>query len=144
MREAIIYSDGASSGNPGPSGIGAVIILGRRKFTISEPIGISTNNVAEYTALFRALQVARENHAEAVKVFIDSELVAKQLNGYYRVKKAQLIPLFRKVNTLLAQFRSYSITHIRREINREADSLAKGAVKAAKTHPDQAGTGELS
>ncbi len=129
MTEAVIYSDGASSGNPGPAGIGVVVIIDGRKTTLSEPIGDATNNVAEYTALLRGLEVAARDGAEKVRVYLDSELLVRQLNGVYRVKNPGLIPLYRKVLDTLARFKSCRIEHIPREENREADSLAKQAVR---------------
>ncbi len=129
MRDAVIKSDGASSGNPGPSGIGAVIEIGEKRITISEPIGKATNNVAEYTALVKALEIAQANGAERVKIYLDSELLVRQLNGIYRVKNKQLIPLYSRVVQILNGLKGYNIIHIPREENRDADALAKNAVK---------------
>jgi len=129
VREAIIFSDGASSGNPGPAGIGVVVIIGDKKIVLSEPIGNATNNVAEYRALIRGLETALKQRADAVNIRLDSELIVRQLNGLYRVKNEGLIPLYRKVCALLKKFGSYNITHIPRTENSEADSLAKKAVQ---------------
>ncbi len=131
-REAVVFSDGASSGNPGPAGIGVVLLLDGRKVAFSESIGTATNNVAEYRALIRGLEAAAEYGAETVKVCLDSELIVKQLNGLYRVKNAGLIPLYRKACSLLSKFRKYDISHVRREENSEADSLAKKAVQGSR------------
>lgn len=136
MRRAVIFSDGASSGNPGPSGIGAVIVIGDKRITISEPIGNATNNVAEYTALIRALEAALSNGAESVAVSLDSELIVRQLKGYYRVKNKNLLPLYVKTLSLLDRLKEHSISHVPREENREADALAKDAVKRS-TAPAQ-------
>jgi len=129
VREAIIFSDGASSGNPGPAGIGVVVVIGGDKVVISEPIGDATNNVAEYRAVLRGLETAVEHNAERVKVCLDSELIVRQLNGLYRVKNRGLIPLYRRVRDILGKFESYSVIHIPRSENSEADSLAKKAVQ---------------
>ena len=132
MKKALIYTDGASSGNPGPSGIGVVIEIDGQKKTLSEYIGETTNNVAEYTALVRALQLAHQRRVGSVEVFTDSELLVKQLNGQYRVRNEGLLPLYRKVISLLKSFKSSKITHIPREQNREADRLSKDAIKKAR------------
>jgi len=127
MKKAVIFSDGASSGNPGPSGIGAVIITEDDTIRISRHIGTATNNVAEYMALIAALSKALELGIEEAVVKVDSELMAKQINGEYRVKNRGLRPLYDEVKSLLEQFRCYNIYHVRREENREADELAKKA-----------------
>lgn len=131
MKRAVIYTDGASSGNPGPAGIGAVIRINGHKTTISEYIGKTTNNVAEYTALIKALQYTRQKKIRSVEVFTDSELLVKQIHGIYRVRNEGLIPLYNKVISLLSSFDSFSIIHVPREKNKEADSLSKEAIKRA-------------
>lgn len=130
---AIIYSDGASSGNPGPAGIGAVIKVGEKQYEISRFIGIATNNMAEYHAVISALEVAKREGAEDVEIYLDSELVVKQLRGEYRVKNEGLKPLYNRAVSLLNSFNRVSISHVPREENRKADALAKSAVKL----PDQ-------
>ncbi len=127
-----IYTDGASSGNPGPSGIGVVIEFDGRTVEISRSIGKGTNNVAEYRALIAGLEKARElsgGSPKDVEIFSDSELLVRQLNGIYRVKDLNLRRLWEKVNELLKGFRSYRIIHISREENMRADELAKRAIK---------------
>jgi len=133
---AEMFCDGASSGNPGPSGIGVVINLsdeeaGRpgksRTYRISEYIGKATNNVAEYTALLRGLERLELLGIKKIKIFVDSELLAKQINGVYRVKHSNLIPLWTMTMNILKSFSDYSVTHIPREMNKEADSLARRA-----------------
>jgi ribonuclease HI len=130
MAEVIIHSDGGARGNPGPAGIGATIYsAGNKKMAdISEYLGITTNNQAEYRALIAALEKARELKATEVKCFLDSELVVKQLNHEYKVKNADLAPLFLKVYNLSLKFSKISFTHIRRELNKEADRLANEAM----------------
>lgn len=128
--KAVIYSDGASSGNPGPAGIGAVVIIDDKKKTISEFIGIATNNVAEYTALLRALEMVKDKGVEEVEIYLDSELIVRQLKGIYKVKNEGLKPLFAKVKKLLEAFGAVEINHVPREMNKEADALSKKAIKS--------------
>ncbi|MBI4655020.1 MAG: ribonuclease HI family protein [Nitrospirae bacterium] len=134
MDEAEIFCDGASSGNPGDSGIGVVIrhkSAHSSQFTIhkvSEYIGTATNNMAEYAALIRGLKEARSLGFREVKVFLDSELVVKQINGIYKVKDSKLKRLWTQVQEILSSFDSYTITHVRRDLNKPADTLAKQAI----------------
>lgn len=125
-----MHSDGASAGNPGASGIGAVIEMAGRTYELSEPIGMATNNVAEYTALLRGLQKARALGAEEITVYADSELLVRQLEGTYKVKNPGLIELYQKVMRLKGSFRKFSLRHITREENKRADALAKKASQA--------------
>ncbi len=134
---AVMHCDGACSGNPGRAGIGVVInpaggeaghAEGNRQRRISEYIGIATNNIAEYSALIRGLEEARSMGIRKIKIFLDSELLVKQMNGIYRVRNGRLVPLFNRAKEILEAFESYKITHIRRERNKEADSLARQAV----------------
>jgi ribonuclease HI len=134
--EAEIYSDGASSGNPGHAGIGVIIRLvnkPQKNYRISEYIGITTNNVAEYSALLRGLKKARALGFKKIAVYTDSELLEKQLNGVYRVKSETLRPLWYETQNILNQFETCTVSHIQREMNKEADLLAK---KAAKKTPE--------
>ena len=127
----MIFCDGASSGNPGNAGIGVVINHhdGSPVCTLSEYIGTATNNVAEYTAFIAALEKARLLGIKRIKVFLDSELVVKQINGLYKVKNANLMPLWMRAKKLLAEFDSFTVSHVMREMNKEADALATKAVK---------------
>jgi ribonuclease HI len=129
----IIYTDGASSGNPGPAAIGAVIQDGRGRVIsrLSRRIGRATNNQAEYQAIITALEEAVRLGAGEVDIKSDSELVVKQLKSRYRVKKATLRPLYLKVVQLIGLLEAFSITHIPREQNREADRLASRALANA-------------
>jgi ribonuclease HI len=127
MKKAILFSDGASSGNPGPSGIGAVVKTGDAEHEISENIGLATNNIAEYKALIAALKKAISLNVEDVIINLDSELIVRQINGTYRVKNKGLLPLFAEVMHLLNKFKCYNIYHIPREENKKADMLAKKA-----------------
>jgi len=94
--KAKIYCDGASRGNPGDAGIGCLIILDNKKIEISEYIGKTTNNVAEYTALIRGLEEALKERAEEIEIISDSELLVRQINGIYKSKKQKIDTLIRK------------------------------------------------
>ncbi|MBI4534189.1 MAG: ribonuclease HI family protein [Candidatus Melainabacteria bacterium] len=128
-QQAIIYTDGGSRGNPGPAGIGALLLQqGQVVSTLSKYLGIATNNIAEYTALIVALEKGLELGFTDVEVRTDSELVVRQMTGHYRVKHSGLIPLFNKARKLAAQFASFKIVHVRREENKQADRLANQAM----------------
>ena len=126
----IINTDGLSKGNPGIAAIGATIKDERGKMlaTISQRIGITTNNVAEYKALIAALQKAIKIGGKRVEIRSDSELMVRQLNGRYKIKSEGLRPLYLEAAQLLGQFESVKIKHIPRELNTEADRLANDAV----------------
>jgi ribonuclease HI len=126
-----IYADGGSRGNPGPAGCGAVIMRGDQVIdSVSEYLGKTTNNVAEYSGLLRGLEKAKALGFDQVEVRMDSELVVKQMNGEYRVKHPGLIPLFQKAKQLVSAFREFKIVHVRREENKRADALANRAMDA--------------
>jgi ribonuclease HI len=130
MKELEIYIDGASKGNPGPSGIGAVICqAGIVVKNISSFIGNATNNIAEYTALIYALEEALILKAESLKIKTDSQLLARQLNKVYKVKNANISELYDQAVLLLSAFKEVSIQNIPREENQGADRLATEAVK---------------
>ncbi len=135
MRKAVIYSDGASSGNPGKAGIGGVISVGADTFEFSRSIGIATNNVAEYSALIEALKKAVEMGATEAQIFLDSELVVRQINGQYKVKHENIKPLYEKAKSLLSSFEKFSVRHIPREQNKRADALSKEGVNASYCPP---------
>ena len=120
------YVDGAARGNPGPAGIGVFIAGedGTPLKEIGEPLGRTTNNVAEYSALIRALEEARSLGGVTIKIFTDSELMAHQVNGKYKVKAAHLLALHQRACQLLALFDKSSVTHVRRELNKRADALS--------------------
>ena len=134
-KKAIIWIDGASQGNPGPSAIGAVIRdeQGKLRSLLSERIGETTNNRAEYTALIAALKKALSLGARYTEVKSDSELLVRQINGEYRVKKAELKPLYEQVKQLQGSLKGFTITHIPRTQNTEADALANKALHTGKT-----------
>jgi len=124
--KVIIYTDGGCRHNPGPAAIGAVIqdVDRVQLATISSYIGLGTNNQAEYHAVIAGLKKALSLGAAEVEVRSDSQLIVEQLNGRYRVKDAALKPLFQEAQNLSRRFRSFSISYIPREMNREADRLA--------------------
>lgn len=132
-EKIIIYSDGGARGNPGPAGIGAVLLNDRREklAEISEYLGSATNNQAEYWALIKALEKAKELGGRELEVFLDSELVVKQLKREYKVKNKDLAPLFLKAYNLSLSFSKISFTHVYREKNKEADRLVNQAIDQA-------------
>jgi ribonuclease HI len=131
-----IHIDGASRGNPGDAGFGVFVAdeAGGPVAELYGYIGRATNNVAEYEALLHALRYALERGARRVRVFSDSELVVKQIDGRYRVKHPDMQPLHRQAKELLRKFDLASVTHVRREQNKDADRLANRALdeKASK------------
>jgi ribonuclease HI len=132
INRVIICADGASLGNPGPSAIGATIKdeQGKLIARISQRIGQATNNQAEYKAVIAALEQATRLGAKHIDVSSDSQLVVRQINGEYRVKKAALKPLYQQVKKLQSLLDSFTITHIPRQQNQEADNLANMALRA--------------
>jgi ribonuclease HI len=129
-KKVIIHTDGAAEPNPGPAAIGATIKdeRGRLIASISRHIGRATNNQAEYRAVIAALEQAIGLGARQVVLNSDSELVVKQIQGSYRVKKAALKPLYRRVKELGSYLEGFTIHHISRQHNREADRLANQAL----------------
>lgn len=132
-RHLVLTVDGASRGNPGPAAIGVVVKdeHGRIVKEIGEYIGESTNNVAEYRALVRALEVAKDLRAGSVEVRSDSDLLVSQLQGSYRVKSPDLSPLYLEANRLLRGFGRHAVTKIPRGQNAAADALANRAIDQA-------------
>jgi len=127
-----IFTDGASFGNPGPMGIGVVIYKdGKKAGEMSEYLGNGTNNIAEYTAVIRALEYARESGEKEIHVKSDSQLVVRQLNGEYKVRDEKLKTLKRKIDSL-REGMSVRFEHIPRERNEEADALSKEAAETGK------------
>ena len=125
-----VYIDGACLGNPGPAGIGVVFLNGGdgpvREF--SKHVGHTTNNVAEYLALVYALQEALQRHLTRVTVKTDSELLARQMAGVYKVRDATLRLFHDLAKLLVGRFEACTIEHIPREQNTQADRLAAKAV----------------
>lgn len=128
----IIYTDGGARGNPGPAGIGAVIYDEQKNIVaeISEYIGETTNNQAEYKAVIAAIEKAKKLGAQELDFYLDSELVVRQLNREYKVKNNGLAPLFVQVYNAVLSFKKVSFSHIRREMNKEADRLVNLAIDA--------------
>lgn len=141
-----LYCDGACRGNPGPAAIGGVILEnGSTIEEISEHIGTATNNEAEYRSLVRGLEVLRdllkkndhessttkasdaERKATSLEIFMDSELVVRQVEGRYKVKNERLRPLYEQVRALLDEWPTWKIRHVPRAQNAEADRLANAA-----------------
>jgi ribonuclease HI len=132
MKQIEIYIDGASKGNPGPAGIGVIICQeGRVLKNVSNYIGETTNNFAEYTALLHALEEALIIKAERVQIYSDSQLLCRQLTKEYKVKSPNILGLYERAVRLMSAFKEISISHIPRENNVGADKLATQAVKQA-------------
>ncbi len=130
INKAIINTDGAARGNPGPASIGITIKdeKGNLIAAISRCVGTTTNNQAEYQAIIAALEKAVSLGVRHVKLYTDSELVLKQINGSYKVKKTTLRPLYQKVVRLTGSLDSFTIAHVLRRQNAEADALANKAL----------------
>lgn len=129
MPAVTIEFDGSAQPNPGPAGAGAVVRdeSGTVLAEISEPLGTSTSNVAEYHALLLALERALDLGATSASVRGDSELVVRQIKGEYAVKAAHLKPLHARAMALLAKFQSWTIEQVPRDQNTRADKLANAA-----------------
>jgi len=128
-----IYIDGASRGNPGPASIGVHMVdpEGQAVAQISETIGIQTNNVAEYFAFLYALQEALARQVRTLEILTDSQLLARQFSGEYKVKDANIRLLHRLAKRLASYFDSCEVRHIARENNIAADKLANEALDRA-------------
>lgn len=132
-KKLIIYTDGGARNNPGPAGIGVILMDENREVAaqISEYIGEATNNQAEYKAVIAALKKAKELGAKELDFYLDSELVVKQLNREYKVKDKDLAPLFLQIHNLGLGFKKLTFTYIPREKNEEADRLVNLAIDKA-------------
>ncbi len=133
MTKVILYTDGAARGNPGPAAIGIVLTdaQGHELIALGECVGRTTNNVAEYLALLRGLDHAHTLAATEIEIRTDSELMAQQLRGNYRVRADHLKRLHGEAQSRLAQYQSVVIRHVPREHNRRADALANEALDRA-------------
>ena len=134
-RRAVVRvcCDGGARGNPGPAAIGALVLdpstqPPTRLATVSERIGIATNNVAEYRAVIAGLEAARPFPARTIQVRADSMLVIEQLKGRWRVKQPHLRPLHAQARALLDAYEEVDLAHVRREQNVEADALVNAAL----------------
>jgi len=142
LLRLIVRTDGAARGNPGPASLGAVLIdasaPGARRpdatplASVSEYLGVQTNNVAEYTGVLRALALAEELGAREVDLLLDSKLIVEQVSGRWRVKDAKLIPLHAEAKARLTRFARWSATHVPRAQNKLADALCNEAIDRAQ------------
>ena len=133
----LIHTDGAARGNPGPAGAGAILrdaATGEVLAEVAQGLGRATNNVAEWTAVRLALEEARRIGATHVDVRMDSQLVARQISGMYRVKHPDLKPIHATVMTLLRSFDGYTVGHVPRELNKDADRLSNVAIDGWEGH----------
>jgi ribonuclease HI len=132
-----IFIDGACRGNPGPGSIGVYIEdeAGKPVRSHGRVLGECTNNIAEYTALAEALELAKKLGATDVRIFSDSQLLVRQYHGEYRVKNAALAEKLLGIKKRAREFQSVELTHVPREQNREADRLANAALDAARGVP---------
>ena len=131
MPEKIIaFIDGGSRGNPGPAAAAFVLkdSSGKQLEAKALFLGRATNNVAEYTALIKALEAAAQFGSEQISIFSDSELLVRQINGRYKVKSEQIRPLYQQAVNLLAKFKNWKVQHITRDKNEQADNLVNEAL----------------
>lgn len=131
--EVVVFSDGGARGNPGPAAIGAIVLdpsttPPTRLAEVSECIGSTTNNVAEYQALIAGLEAAREFPSRTIRVRADSLLVIEQLKGKWRVKQDHLRRLHSRALGLLEDYEDVDLAHVPREQNTEADALVNAAL----------------
>ena len=132
--KVVVHVDGGSRGNPGPAAAGSVVSTpdGDVLDEASELLGVASNNVAEYRGLLLGLRRARELGATEVEAVNDSELIAKQVNGQYKVKHADMKPLHAEALAALGQFDRWTVRTVRRELNAHADALVNAALDAAR------------
>ena len=140
--KATLYADGGSRGNPGPAASGAVLYGedGEVLQEIGTFLGVTTNNVAEWTALLEGLKAAVARGIDDIAVRMDSELVVKQLSGAYRVKHPGLIPLHAEAKALLRKFARTDIRHVPRKDNKAADAVVNQVLDA---HRDTSPSGSV-
>jgi ribonuclease HI len=132
------YVDGGSRGNPGPAGYGVRIERENGEvIELKEPLGVATNNVAEYSGLVAALTWAAQHGISRLHVRADSELLVKQMRGEYRVKSPGLQPLAEHARALVRRIGDVRFEHVRRELNKEADRLANEAMDEAAASPSE-------
>lgn len=144
-KPALIYTDGACLGNPGPAGAGFVIKSadGAVLRQGSVALGRGTNNIAEYEGLIAALEAARELGLTHVHVRSDSELLCRQMTGRYRVRNSTLKRLYTQAQRLMQSFEHVAFEHVRRERNTQADALASEAARRAARNPRDTGPQRL-
>jgi ribonuclease HI len=130
-RRILIYTDGAARGNPGLAGLGAILRdaeTGEVLAELARFLGVRTNNYAEWTAVEDALREALALGASQVDLRMDSELVARQISGRYRVKHPDLQPIHGRVMEMLGRLNGYTVGHVPRELNKDADRLSNVAI----------------
>ncbi len=130
--ELVLHVDGGARGNPGPAAIGVLISRpdGAVVEEVAETIGVATNNVAEYQALLRGLERAAMLGAQKIRIVNDSELIARQVNGAYKVKHPAMRPLYAEAMSRLSRFAEWSIESVPRSRNADADALVNRALDA--------------
>jgi ribonuclease HI len=147
MVKAILNTDGGARGNPGPAGIGVVLkdTDGVVIAEIAQPIGVTTNNVAEYEALIAGLKLALDHGVTELDIYVDSELVVSQLEGRWKIKNERLRGLAVTAQALIGRFEKAMISHVRRSQNTHADQLANRAMDESEVTgvDDDPGQGSL-
>jgi formyltetrahydrofolate-dependent phosphoribosylglycinamide formyltransferase len=146
IEQITIYTDGGSRGNPGPAAAGFILAdpKGNQLQAKALFLGQTTNNVAEYTAIVKALESAKQIGVKRVTVFSDSELLVKQVNGQYKVKSEQIRPLFRQAIDLINDFEDCKVKHITRDKNKQADELVNQALNLEQDIEDEPGVQQTS
>lgn len=134
-----LFTDGGARGNPGPAAAGGLIIGadGNVVAEVSEYLGVTTNNVAEYRALALTLRKAKDLGCDPITIHMDSELIVKQLNGLYKVKDPKMLELYGQVRSLLRQFSDWKVTHVPRTQNERADELVNSVLDARNAAPEE-------
>ncbi|MGH2694075.1 MAG: ribonuclease HI family protein [Actinomycetota bacterium] len=137
---AVLHADGGARGNPGPAGIGIVLEDHRGEVIerLARGIGVATNNVAEYQALIAGLELALARGVTEVQVYLDSVLVVSQVKGEWKIKKDSLRTLAARASSLLQRFESFTIAHVPREKNADADKLANEGMDEAEAELGEA------
>jgi ribonuclease HI len=133
LRTLIAHVDGGARGNPGPAAIGVVLRTpdGKVVEELGERIGVATNNVAEYRALVKGAERAVAHGAQELEIVNDSELIARQINGIYKVKHPAMRPLHQEAMEILGAFRSWRVRTVPRAANAQADALVNRALDSA-------------
>lgn len=131
-KELTLYADGGSRGNPGPSASGFALLSEAGEIIVKKGVylGVTTNNQAEYQSLKLGLQEAKKLQAERVKVFMDSQLVIRQMQGIYKVKNRDLWPIYTAIKDLVTTFKHVTFKHVPRELNKIADGAVNEALDA--------------
>ncbi len=125
----ILYFDGACRGNPGPMGIGIVLLEnGKKVKAVSKRLGKGTNNIAEWSALIEGLKLAKAHGCKVLEVRGDSQLIIRQITGRYMVKSENLIPLFNEAKKLCCNFEKIGFKWVKREENTDTDALSNSAL----------------